>query len=81
VKIKLLFFASCRNIIGDKELIWDISENVTVGDVKKELALQYPGLIAMEKTLSIAVNAEYVDDSIVLFNEDEIAFIPPVSGG
>jgi sulfur-carrier protein len=81
VKIKLLFFASCRNIIGDKELIWDISENVTVGDVKKKLALQYPGLIAMEKTLSIAVNAEYVDDSIVLFNEDEIAFIPPVSGG
>lgn len=81
MKIKLLFFASCRNIIGDKELIWDISENVTVGDVKKKLALQYPGLIAMEKTLSIAVNAEYVDDSIVLFNEDEIAFIPPVSGG
>ena len=81
MKVKLLFFASCRSITGDKELTWDIPENATVGDMKKELGLQYPKLVGMENILSIAVNAEYVDDSIVLSDGDEIAFIPPVSGG
>lgn len=81
MKVKLLFFASSRSITGDKELTWDISENSTVGDMKKELGLQYPKLVGMENILSIAVNAEYVDDSIVLSDGDEIAFIPPVSGG
>jgi molybdopterin converting factor subunit 1 len=81
MKVKLLFFASSRSITGDKELTWDIPENATVGDMKKELGLQYPKLVGMENILSIAVNAEYVDDSIVLSDGDEIAFIPPVSGG
>lgn len=81
MKVKLLFFASCRNITGTKELIWDVSENMTVGEIKKEIAAQYPKLASMEKVLSIAVNAEYVDGSIVLSDGDEIAFIPPVSGG
>lgn len=81
MKVKLLFFASSRSITGDKELTWDISENSTVGDMKKELGLQYPKFVGMENILSIAVNAEYVDDSIVLSDGDEIAFIPPVSGG
>ena len=81
MKVKLLFFASSRSITGDKELTWDIPENATVGDMKKELGLQYPKLVGMEKILSIAVNAEYVDDSIVLSDGDEIAFITPVSGG
>lgn len=81
MKVKLLFFASSRNIIGEKELNWDISKDCTVGDIKKELRLQYPTFIKTEKTLSIAVNAEYVEESTVLFDGDEVAFIPPVSGG
>ena len=81
MKIKVLFFASSRDIVGSKEIALEIPEGTSVGDLKRELVNQYPGMASIQKVLSIAVNADYADDSTVLQPGDEVAFIPPVSGG
>jgi len=43
--------------------------------------VKYPELATINNVLSIAVNAEYVDGNTILNSGDEVAFIPPVSGG
>ena len=81
MKVKALFFAACRDIVGDKELELELEEGCRVGDLKSKLLTTYPRLATINKVLSIAVNSEYVDNNTVLYSGDEIAFIPPVSGG
>jgi len=81
MKIRALFFASIREITGCKEMEFDISEGTRVGQFRRELVDRYPGMAPLEKVLSVAVNAEYADDDVVLMPDAEVALIPPVSGG
>ena len=81
LKVKLLFFATCRDITGVKEMDYEIDDQATLNELKKRLYVEHPKLKSLEKTLSFAVNTEYVDDSVRLCCGDEVAFIPPVSGG
>ena len=81
MKIKILFFASCRDIVGTKELDLEVQEGFRVRDLKRNLLEEYPRLAALNDVLSVAINAEYVDESVLLNPGDEVAFIPPVSGG
>ena len=81
MEIRVLFFASCRDIVGHKEAEREIAEGTTVGDLMGDLQDQYPDLAGLRRALSIAVNTEYADDSTVLQAGDEVALIPPVSGG
>ena len=52
----------------------------TVGELRQELSERFPELLDL-KSLFIAVNNDYADDDRVLKSTDEIALIPPVSGG
>ncbi|MBT4977780.1 MAG: molybdopterin converting factor subunit 1 [Gemmatimonadetes bacterium] len=81
MKIKALFFAACRDIVGNRELDLDVGEGSQVEDLKNVLLVKYPELATINNVLSIAVNAEYVDGNAILNPGDEVAFIPPVSGG
>ena len=81
MKVKVLFFASCSDIVGCKEAEKEITEGATLGSFKQDLMTQYPALLGLKNVLSVAVNTEYADDFRVLKAGDEIAFIPPVSGG
>ncbi len=81
MKIKALFFASSRDIVGSKEVELDLMEGTSVGDLRRDLISRYPGLAPLQQVLSIAVNTDYADDSALLKQGDEVAFIPPVSGG
>ncbi len=81
LKVKLLFFATCRDITGVKEMDYEVDDQATLSELKKQLYVEQPELKLLEKTLSFAVNTEYVDDSVRLHCDDEVAFIPPVSGG
>ncbi len=81
LKVKLLFFATCRDITGVKEMDYEVDDQATLSELKKQLYVEHPELKPLEKTLSFAVNTEYVDDAVRLCCGDEVAFIPPVSGG
>ena len=81
MKIRLLLFASCRDAVGDKELDFEVEEGIDAGLLREELVQRYPRLRPLKEKLLMAVNAEYVDDQTVLKEGDEVALIPPVSGG
>ena len=79
-KMKILAFGIAREIMGGSSIEMDIAENATVTDLKQLLTTQYPRLNRLNSFL-IAVNMEYAQPHQILKSTDEIALIPPVSGG
>jgi len=78
--LRIKAFGITRDILGGREVELSLNEGGTVGDLKEHLASVYPG-VSQLKSLFIAVNNEYADDAVVLSDTDEVALIPPVSGG
>lgn len=79
--LKILYFAAIREKLGKKSEEITAREGETVGDLMKRLSEKYEIVAQMEKTLMVAVNKEYCDNSYLLKDGDEVALIPPVSGG
>jgi molybdopterin converting factor subunit 1 len=80
MKCTIQAYGISRDIIGGKFLEIELPDGVTVSDLKKELFKKYPSFEGLQ-SLFIALNNEYADDHAVLKTGDEIALIPPVSGG
>ena len=75
------FFASYREKINESSLDIDVNIGATVKDLIAEIAKMYPKLTKDFSSLVVAVNWEYSDFNLVLNENDELALIPPVSGG
>ncbi|MDG2246152.1 MAG: molybdopterin converting factor subunit 1 [Flavobacteriales bacterium] len=80
MKIHLLAFGLAKDIVGQQRSELEVAEGITTDELQSQLIAEYP---EMGNTLSIrlAVNEEYVLDAVVLNDGDEVALIPPVSGG
>ena len=78
--LEILTFGIARDIIGSSVLKIEMAEGASVDDLKRKILGLYPRFIALS-SLMIAVNAEYGNETTVLQEGDEIALIPPVSGG
>jgi molybdopterin synthase sulfur carrier subunit len=76
---KIKAFGITKDFLGGKETVVEVP-GTTVLALKEELFARYPELLAL-RSLYIAVNNEYAEDSQELNAGDEIALIPPVSGG
>ncbi|WP_143304524.1 molybdopterin converting factor subunit 1 [Chitinophaga vietnamensis] len=77
--MSLLLFGVARDITGSPKM--EIPPEVRdVQALRAWLYHQYPALEQL-KTMMIAVNREYAEDHVQIGQEDEIAIIPPVSGG
>jgi molybdopterin converting factor subunit 1 len=81
VRVTVKLFARLRDIAGSSEMARDVAPGATIGSVWRELANEYPELANYERSISSAVNADYAKMDQVLSDGDEIAFLPPVSGG
>ena len=74
-------FAWAKDAVGAGELQLDVPNGATVADVMKQLSKDYPRLADRSGVLTIAVNQEFAESGHVVHEEDEIALIPPISGG
>jgi molybdopterin converting factor subunit 1 len=81
MRVKVKLFAAHRQLLGRRELELEVAEGATVGQVWKELQAQQPRLADLSNTLVAAVNHEYAPLNRRVAEGDEVAFIPPVSGG
>ena len=81
MRVTVRLFARLRDIAGAAELTRDIAPGATIGSVWRQLAGEYPELGQYERSISSAVNADYARMDQVLSEGDEVAFLPPVSGG
>jgi molybdopterin synthase catalytic subunit len=76
VKVRVRLFAGVRERAGRDELELDLPEGARVADALAQVAHLAPGV-----SLVLAVNREYAGLDVVLHAGDELAVVPPVSGG
>ena len=79
VRVKL--FASYKEKAGMSDLEISLTDGATVLDAARELLRLHPAISGDSSRLMIAVNEEYQEHDYPLNENDEVAFIPPVSGG
>ncbi len=80
MKIRVLTFGIVRDITNTGNLWVELPAGSNSADLQTLLQEQFPALKRLN-SLRIAVNAEYVTPDTLLRDSDEIALIPPVSGG
>jgi molybdopterin synthase catalytic subunit len=81
MQIRVLLFAILRDDAGTGELHFDLPNGSTVAAVGEGLVQRYPQLAKHLPRVAYAVNQAYVKAGAELKNGDEVALIPPVSGG
>jgi MoaE-MoaD fusion protein len=80
-RLTIRLFATLRERAGAAELTRDFSDDATVAQIWERLKAEFPALEGHRDAVRFAVNQEYVEDEYRPRPGDEIAFIPPVSGG
>jgi molybdopterin synthase sulfur carrier subunit len=84
VSVKVLFFASLRDAVGRESLTLEISAAASVDQFMRQLetALSAAAYAALSsEAVRIAVNQELVQADVEIHDGDEVAFLPPVTGG
>jgi molybdopterin converting factor subunit 1 len=82
IKVRVLFFGAAADIAGTRETEMAFLPNIAANAAFENLLRVYPGLgNGFERSLLFAVNREYATGDEILAEGDELALIPPVSGG
>ncbi len=81
MRVTVRLFARLRDLAGAGELAREVPDGATVAAVWTQLTREWPDMHAYEKSISCAVNADYAKFATAVSDGDEVAFLPPVSGG
>ena len=81
LKLQISFFALYRERAGRSRMPLELAPGATVSDMVAEIRRLFPGLAPPTVNIVVAVNAEYAEPDTELRDGDDIALIPPVSGG
>ena len=81
VRIRIRLFAAFREAVGQSELTRDVPDAATAGQIVAQLRAEFPGLGPTVENAMLAANQDYVGPDFRLQEGDELALIPPVSGG
>jgi molybdopterin synthase catalytic subunit len=80
-RLTIRLFATLRERAGASEITREFPDRATVGEIWETLRTEFPNLRGHQDSVRFAVNQEYVENDYRPKPGDEIAFIPPVSGG
>ncbi len=81
MKVTVLYFGIVRERLGLRDEAVELSDGATVADLLENLERRHDLAGMRSGVLRVAVNRDYVDSTGVLSDNDEVAIIPPVSGG
>ena len=81
MRVRIRLFARLRELVGVGELERTVAEGATVTEVWSSLVRDYPAIAPYAGSISCAVNADYARMTATVKEGDEVAFLPPVSGG
>lgn len=81
IRVQVRFFAGHRDIVGRPEETRELEDGATIGDLWEQLVAEHPRLGGYTGRLLFAVNQQFAEPATALGDGDEVAFIPPVSGG
>ncbi len=81
VRVKVLFFGRVRELTGIKQEDEEVREGATLGDLLEGYIQRFPQLAGFRASLVASRNQEFAAWDTRIAGGDEIAFLPPVSGG
>ncbi len=81
MQVRVLYLGMLREIAGCERETLALGDAVTVGELYAQLQQRIPKLKDFRGAIALAVNYEYSDGNTALKDNDEVALIPPVSGG
>ena len=81
MRVNVKLFARLRELVGTGDLVLDAPDGATVREVWQALVLLHPTAGVYERSMSCAVNLDYARMTTPVGDGDEVAFLPPVSGG
>ena len=80
MEINILAFGIAKDIFGAPTVTVQLSDAAIIADLKVSIEDKYPKLKQLASYM-VAVNNEYAEDDLTITERDEVAIIPPVSGG
>lgn len=80
-KIKVRLFANLRELVGEREITISLPGGVTVDHLNNEILKRYPQLESFSNKFVTSVNCKVTTGDTIITSSDEIALLPPVSGG
>lgn len=81
MEINILFLGPARDLTGIESISFDVPSETTASVMRAAIAAKFPRIAAALPTMRFAVNQAFVTDEHLLRAGDEVALIPPVSGG
>ena len=81
MRVTILLFARLREIAGESVMVRNVPANSTARALWTGLVQDFPELDAYTGSVSTAINEEYAQMGSIVSDGDEVAFLPPVSGG
>ena len=81
MKVRVRVFAALREILGKEEVEVDLPSGTTVAGLWDQLVSDDERLAPFKNSINFAVNHDFVGKEAELSPDDEVAFLPPVSGG
>ena len=80
--MEVLLFGIAKDIVGASQIQFSETDDIpkSVYELKQMISVSYPEFLKLS-SMAVAVNSEYAEDDVSLDRNDEIAIIPPVSGG
>jgi molybdopterin converting factor subunit 1 len=81
MRVTVQLFARLRELAGRSETTCEVSSGASVADVWQALTTAHPAIAPLGSAVSAAVNAEFASMATTVHEGDDVAFLPPVSGG
>ena len=81
MRINIRLFARLRELASAGEVALDVSPGLTLGGLTAVLRQRFPRLRDALGSVAVAVNGETAQPGVILRDGDEVAFLPPFSGG
>ena len=80
-KIKVKLFAILRELVGEREITITVPTGITVNHLNDEILKKYPQLNSFSNKFVTSVNCKVTSGDTIISSKDQIALLPPVSGG
>ncbi|MCU0228035.1 MAG: molybdenum cofactor biosynthesis protein MoaE [Bryobacterales bacterium] len=81
IHIQVLFFGQLRDFTGTSQMQWELPAGSTSTELFAAVTVAFPQLESMRASIVLARNAEFLHQPVALSDGDEVALLPPVSGG
>jgi len=81
MRVRVRLFSTYREIVGAGDVAWTANSGTTLTDFLDAFLRRHPRLTPHRDTMLLAVNQAFAAPSTVLREGDEVALLPPVSGG